>query len=80
MIELLDAWLTLRGDPPWQFDIAKVKTEDIDDCEYQIEQLKALEARLEGLTSPVCELPLQGVRSDRRRLEIVLQQFRGRIL
>jgi hypothetical protein len=80
MMELLDAWLTLRGDPPWQFDIAKVKTEDIDDCEYQIEQLKALEARLEGLTSPVCELPLQGVRSDRRRLEIVLQQFRGRIL
>lgn len=82
MAELLEAWRTLRGDPPWQIDIATVREADwtglVDDCGSQLEQLVALESRLKEHASPVCELPLQAVRSDRRRLEIVLQQFRRR--
>jgi hypothetical protein len=83
MADLLDRWLTLRIDPPWQIDVATVREADwvdlIDDYNEFVEQLDALEARLEEFASPVCELPLQRVRSDRRRLEIFLQKFRRRI-
>lgn len=81
MADLLDAWGTLRGDPPWQIDLATVPADDrkaqIDDWKFQLEQLLALEERLQQLASPVCELPLQSIRSDRARLQIVLTNSEG---
>lgn len=83
LAELLDAWRTLRDDPPWSIDVAKVADAEwagiVADCENQLEQLAALEGQLEDLANPVCELPLQGIRADRERLEAALQQFRLRI-
>jgi hypothetical protein len=82
MADLLDAWLALRRDPPWKIDVSKVNanewTDLINDYQDQLDQIKALENRLVELASPVCVLPLQGVQSDLRRVEIMLQQFRRR--
>jgi hypothetical protein len=81
MADLLDNWLTLRGDPAWRSGGATVRETDLDeqveDYKELIAGLAALEDRLEALDNPVCALPLQGVRSDRRRLEIVLQTLGG---
>jgi hypothetical protein len=78
--DLLDAWFDLRRDPPWQVKLEEVELRDrpdfIHDWENQLEQLAALEAMLVNFASPVSELPLQGVRLDKRRVELVLQQFR----
>ncbi|HEV7744204.1 MAG TPA: hypothetical protein VGO56_04330 [Pyrinomonadaceae bacterium] len=78
--DLLDAWVDVRSDPPWQVKLEEVQGRDrsgfIQDWEDQLEKLTALEAMLVSLDSPVCELPLQGVRLDKRRVELVLQQFR----
>jgi hypothetical protein len=79
-VDLLDKWLDLRRDPPWQVKLEEIEPEDrpdfIHDWEDQLEQLTALETILAELSSPVCELPLQGVRLDKRRVELVLQKFR----
>jgi hypothetical protein len=79
---LLEKWTELRRNPPW-VEAAQVGDKDradfIGDCELDLAKLKALEVLLEQLANPVCELPLQGVRLDRRRVEIVLEQSNGRI-
>lgn len=76
--ELLDTWLTVRSDPPWLFEVAKTTKDDINDCEDYVKQLIALEVFLTELGSPVCELPLQGIRSDLRRLKVALECFKER--
>jgi hypothetical protein len=84
MMDLLDAWLDLRRDPPWNIDLNnKADSDDwvdlVNDYEDQCDQLRRLEAALISMANPVCELPLQGVRSDVRRVETLLEQFRQRI-
>lgn len=78
--DLLDAWVEVRSAPPWQVNLDKVEDRDrdgfIQDWKDQLEKLIALEEMLIELDSIVCELPLQGVRLDKRRLELVLQQVR----
>ena len=77
--DLLDAWVNVRNDPPWQVRPEQVERDRagfIQDWEDQLEQLNLLETTLVKLSNPVCELPLQGVRLDTRRVELVLQKFR----
>ena len=56
MAELLDRWLTLRVDPPWQIDVATVREADwadlINDYNEFVEQLDALEAHLKSSPAP----------------------------
>jgi hypothetical protein len=80
MSELLDAWKALRRDPPWK-DIRTTRRDpkDISNWKRQIKQLAILKTRLEQLASPVCELPLQGLKSDLRRLRIELRKNSRRI-
>ena len=79
----LDDWRRLRERPLWQTDPAKVEPDQWADLvaegEEQCQQLTQLADRLKDLASPICELPVQAVRSDLRRLEIALQDFRRRI-
>jgi hypothetical protein len=78
--DLLDAWIDVRSDPPWQVKPEQVERDKagfIQDWQDQLEQLNRLEKALVKLSSPVCELPLQGVRLDTRRIELVLQKFRS---
>ncbi|MFI5352009.1 MAG: hypothetical protein ACHQZS_03525 [Candidatus Binatales bacterium] len=83
MAALLDGWMRLRADPPWKIDFAEIGgnncTALAKDYEDQSEQLATLKIRLEEMCNPVCELPLQGIRSDLRRLLAVLDQFKQRI-
>ena len=78
--DLLDAWADVRSDPPWQVKLEEIRDRDkpgyIEDLEDQLGKLTDLEAMLVSFASPVCELPLQGVRLDKRRVELVSQQFR----
>lgn len=82
MSELLGEWFAFRRAPLWSADLATVEPPWngwIEDCDHYSQKLSALESRLSSLASPVRELPLQGVRSDLKRLEVFLQQLRRRI-
>jgi hypothetical protein len=80
--DLLDAWKEFRVDPPWQINSAAIKDNEwadlIEEWEEQGQKLSELEDLLAQLASPVCELPLQGVRSDQRRVKIVVERFKRR--
>jgi hypothetical protein len=83
MADLLDEWARIRATPPWLVESSKVKLAEwlmqsskvkqaeCNDWQNDAEQLKKLEARLEKLNNQACQLVLQGVRSDRKR--VVLQ-------
>ena len=74
--DLLGAWKASRSAPLWSDTTTSGEKQDvIDDCEYQLSQLEGLEGRLGELASPACEIMLQGVRSDQRRLRNVLRQM-----
>jgi hypothetical protein len=83
MADLLDAWLQFRADPPWKINFVKVGEDDwadlVEDYQDQGRQLCVLQTRLKRISNPVCELPLQGIRSDLQRLLVVLEQFKERI-
>ena len=78
--DLLDTWAEVRSAPPWQVNLDKVQDRDrdgfIQDLKDELAKLTTLEEMLVKLDSLVCELPLQGVRLDKRRVELVLQQVR----
>jgi hypothetical protein len=56
-----------------------VKKEDCDDWQGDADQLRTLEARLEELNNPACQLVLQGVRSDRTRVERTVKGLKGSV-
>lgn len=82
MAELLVVWRLVRNDPPWLVRTSAVSDADWDgfitDCETQVQQLTDLERILDQIASPVCQLPLQGLKADNDRLERALLQFKQR--
>jgi hypothetical protein len=56
---------------------SKVTQKDTEDWQGDAAQLKILEARLEELNNPACQLPLQGVRSDRKRIDATVERLRS---
>jgi FAD dependent oxidoreductase len=84
MARLLKVWRELRLDPPWNYDVITLeddqRTDLVAEWEDRGRHLAELQANLERLGNPVCELPLHAIRSDLRRLGIALQQFKGRIV
>jgi hypothetical protein len=66
-------WARIRAAPPWLAEPSKVKQADCDDWQDDANQLKILEARLKELNNPACQLVLQGVQSDLKRIEGTLQ-------
>jgi hypothetical protein len=50
---------------------------DCDDWQDDADQLKMLEARLKELNNPACQLVLQGVWSDRKRVERTVERLKG---
>jgi hypothetical protein len=77
MAELLELWARIRATPPWLVKPSKVAQADINDWQDDADQLKILEARLEELNNPACQLPLQGVRSDRMRIDCTVEHLRS---
>jgi hypothetical protein len=77
MADLLEIWRRIRTSPPWMVDPSKVQSEDWQDWQEDADQLKTLEARLEKLNNPACQLVLQGVRSDRTRVERTVERLKG---
>ena len=71
--------MRIRATPPWSVDPDAFAGDPSlsEDCRFDLEQLAQLENRLMSLANPACELPLQGVRSDRSRLEAALQRVHG---
>ena len=57
--------------------ITLTKTNDTDDWQDDADQLRTLEARLEELNNPACQLLLQGVRSDRKRIDGTVERLRS---
>jgi hypothetical protein len=54
-----------------------VRKVDCDDWQDDADQLKMLEARLKELNNPACQLVLQGVWSDRKRVERTVERLKG---
>lgn len=79
MEELLSSWRKLRASPPWSTSL-NIKDLDgaIEDAEYDLQQLSELETLLETFASPACQLPLEGVRSDKKRVELAIAKFHRR--
>ena len=77
MADLLELWARIRATPPWLVEPSKVKQADCDDWQDDADQLKILEARLEELNNQACQLVLQGVRSDRKRIEGTVERLKG---
>jgi hypothetical protein len=79
LADLLEAWTALRRDQPWSTNPEDVdpeeRTDVVDDLLEQISKLRELGAELDKLNSPVCELMLQGVRSDVLRLDSYVNQM-----
>jgi hypothetical protein len=71
--DLLEAWARIRANPPWREEPSKVTQADWQD---DADQLKKLEARLEQLNNPACQLLLQGLRSDRQRIEGAVERLK----
>jgi len=76
LAQLLGGWKELRSTLPlWSGDIAPSEKQSVIlDCEYQLRQLEKLEHQLANLDNPACEMMLQGVRIDQRRLRTILSQ------
>jgi hypothetical protein len=77
MADLLELWARVRAKPPWLMNPSKVTQEDTKDWQGDADQLKVLEARLEELNNPACQLLLQGVRSDRKRIDATVERLRS---
>jgi hypothetical protein len=80
LADLLDSWTVLRRSPPWLEAVSAISDDDrddvIEDVELHCSEMRELAERLDALSSPVCDLPLQGVRSNLARLEIYLQELK----
>ena len=79
MADLLELWARIRATPtpPWLVKPSKVTKADTDDWQDDADQLRTLEARLEELNNPACQLLLQGVRSDRKRIDGTVERLRS---
>ena len=79
MADLLELWARIRATPtpPWLVKPSKVTKADTDDWQDDADQLRTLEARLEELNNPACQLLLQGVRSDRKRIDGTVERIRS---
>ena len=77
MADLLELWARIRATPPWLVEPPKVTQADCNDWQDDADQLKILEARLEELNNQACQLVLQGVRSDRKRIEGTVERLKG---
>jgi hypothetical protein len=77
MADLLELWARIRATPPWLVKPSKVTQADTNDWQDDADQLKILEARLEELNNPACQLLLQGVRSDRKRIDGTVERLRS---
>jgi hypothetical protein len=81
LASLLDSWAVLRRSPPWLQAVSTIPSSErevvTEDVEFHREDMRELEQVLAGLNSPVCDLPLQGVRSDLRRLDLYLQELKA---
>jgi len=80
LVDLLAAWEFFRENPPWPVNTSRIPPADwpgfILDCETQLEQLAELESRFNQLANPACQLPLQGVQSDKVRLERAIKHLK----
>ena len=79
MADLLEVWNGVRKRPPWIIEDSKVSAMDCEDWADDAGQLKTLEKVLSDMGSPVCEVALQGVRSDRKRVERAVVRFREKL-
>ena len=73
----LEVWAKVRATPPWLVESSKVKQADCADWQDDADKLKILEARLEELNNQACQLVLQGVRSDRKRIDGTVERLRS---
>jgi hypothetical protein len=77
--DLLEVWERIRTSPPWLVDLSKVRKADCDDWQDDALQLKTLEDRMKELNNPACQLVLQGVWSDRTRVERTVERLKGSV-
>jgi hypothetical protein len=81
LADLIEAWSFVRAAAPWNVDLSAMSDAETAAFKRTWKRRRSplldLQRELKDLGNPVCELPLQGLRSHLRRLDVVLRRING---